>query len=68
MKSVFEKLKPQENETTIEQEMIIKSFRKGYRVGEVPAHEYSRLYENSKMSLLRDSFIYVVSAIRYSFF
>mgnify|MGYP003954019123 CR=1 FL=1 len=67
-KSVFNNLDLKENKTTIEQEMIIKSLRKGYRVGEVPAHEYSRLYGHSKISLIRDSFKYVYSAIKYSFF
>ena len=31
-----------ENITTIEQEMIIKTLKKGYRISEVPAHEYAQ--------------------------
>ena len=67
-KSVFEDLDLVENKTTIEQEMIIKSLRKGYKVGEVPAHEYARLHGDSKISLRRDSVRYVYSALKYSFF
>lgn len=55
----------QENITTIEQEMTIKTLAKGYRMGEVPAHEYARRFGESKIKLWRVSFRYVYSWLKY---
>jgi glycosyltransferase involved in cell wall biosynthesis len=41
-REVAQKLGLEENITTIEQEMIIKTLRRGYRLGEVATHEYAR--------------------------
>lgn len=57
-----------ENITTIEQEMLIKCLKKGYKVVEVPAHEYARKFGKSNISLRRMSFRYVYSAIKYLYF
>ena len=40
--AVLRDLGLQENITTIEQEMIIKTLKKGYRMAEVPSHEHKR--------------------------
>lgn len=42
-----------ENSTTIEQEMIIKTLRHGFRMAEVPAHEYKRMHGASHIVLWR---------------
>ena len=44
-----------EDITTIEQEMTIKTLANGYRMGEVPAHEYARSFGESKIKLWRVS-------------
>jgi dolichol-phosphate mannosyltransferase len=41
-----------ENITTIEQEMIIKALKKGYRICEIPGHEYARKKGKSHINLL----------------
>lgn len=58
----------QEDITTTEQEMIIKFLRKGYRVAEVPTHEYASRRERSHISLRRHGARYVYSWLRYMFF
>jgi len=57
-----------ENITTIEQEMLIKCLKKGYKVSEVPTHEYVRKYGDSNINLRKTSFRYVYSAIKYLYF
>jgi dolichol-phosphate mannosyltransferase len=57
----------QENITTIEQEMIIKTLKKGYRITEVPAHEYARKYGDSNIKLGKVWFRYVYSWLKYLF-
>ena len=47
--------------TTIEQEMIIKTLRKGYRMMEVPTHEHKRRYGNSHIVLSRVWWRYVLN-------
>ncbi len=56
-----------ENITTIEQEMTIKTLRKGYRIIEVPTHEYKRRFGVSKIKLRSVSFRYVYSWLKYMF-
>ena len=65
---VLAKLGLKENLTTIEQEMIMKTLRLGYRMGEVPAHEYRRRYGESHINLYKASVPYVWSLFRYLFF
>lgn len=45
--AVLKDLNLQENSTTIEQEMIMKTLRAGYRMMEVPAHEHARRHGRS---------------------
>jgi len=54
-----------EDITTIEQEMIIKTLKKGYRMAEVPTHEQKRKGGYSKISVKKVAFRYVWSALRY---
>jgi dolichol-phosphate hexosyltransferase len=61
---VLRQLDLRENITTIEQEMIIKTLRKGFRMAEVPAHEHSRKAGKSSIRLSRVAFRYVWSVVR----
>lgn len=54
-----------ENITTIEQEMTIKTLRKGFRIAEIPSHEFSRRFGESKIRLRRVSLRYVYSWLKY---
>jgi dolichol-phosphate mannosyltransferase len=65
---VLKKLDLKERITTIEQEMIIKTLKLGYRMAEVPSHERRRLFGESNISLIRVSFRYVYSFVKYLFF
>ena len=58
----------EEDGTTIEQEMLIKTIRKGFRNDEVPGHEYRRVYGTSSISVRRTGPRYVYSCIKYLFF
>jgi dolichol-phosphate hexosyltransferase len=53
-----------ENITTIEQEMTMKSLKKGYIITEVPTHEYARKYGKSVIKLRKVWFRYVYSFIK----
>ena len=57
-----------ENITTIEQEMIIKTLKKGYRMAEVPSHEHCRKGGESKIRLSRVFFRYGYSLVKYLYF
>ncbi len=57
----------EENLTTIEQEMLIKCLKLGYRVTEVPSHEYRRRYGSSRIVVWKVWHIYVWSLLRYLF-
>ncbi len=61
------KLGLKENITTIEQEMTIKTLRHGFRIMEVPTHEYKRRFGESKIKLRSVSFRYVYSWLKYMF-
>ncbi len=50
---VLKKLRLRENLTTIEQEMIMETLRQGFRMAEVPTHEYPRKYGKSHIRLTR---------------
>jgi len=65
---VARKLPLKENITTIEQEMIIKTLKLGYRMGEVPTHEYARRGGESKISARKVAWRYVYSWLKYLFF
>ena len=54
-----------EDITTIEQEMIIKTLKKGYRMGEVPSHEHKRKGGVSKISLRKVAVRYVWTMVKY---
>jgi dolichol-phosphate mannosyltransferase len=52
------------NLTTIEQEMMMKALKKGYRVTEIPSHEYERKWGTSKVVVWKLWFAYVWSFLR----
>lgn len=56
-----------EDSTTIEQEMIIKTLKKGYILTEVPTHEYPRKYGTSRISVFKQAHRYIYSLIKYLF-
>jgi len=62
---VLKALDLREDITTIEQEMIIKTLRKGYRLVEIPSHEHTRKGGYSKISVRRVAFRYVYSMVKY---
>lgn len=64
-KDVILSLNLKENITTIEQEMTMKSLKKGYIVSEVPTHEYSRSHGESVIKLRRVWFRYVYTFLKY---
>jgi len=63
--AVLRDLGLKEDITTIEQEMIIKTLKKGYRMGEVPTHEHKRKGGYSKIDIKRVALRYVWSMVRY---
>lgn len=67
-KEVFHKLDLRENHTTIEQEMIIKTLRRGFSIAEAPTHEYERRSGKSNISVGKHGMRYVYSWVRYLFF
>ncbi|MEE8408527.1 MAG: glycosyltransferase family 2 protein [Myxococcota bacterium] len=64
-KKFFLELDTQEESTTIEQEMIIKTFALGHQVIEVPAHESARRGGQSKIHVRRVWPRYVYSWLKY---
>ena len=65
---IIKQLDLKENITTIEQEMIMKTLKKGFRMAEVPSHEYEREEGYSKISLGKVWFRYVYTLVKYLFF
>lgn len=55
-----------EDSTTIEQEMIMKTLKKGYRLTEVPTHEYKRKFGNSRIRVLKQAHRYLYT-LKYLF-
>jgi dolichol-phosphate mannosyltransferase len=53
-----------EDITTIEQEMIVKTLRAGYRLTEVPAHEYRRRHGTSSFQVKRVALRYLVTWLK----
>jgi dolichol-phosphate mannosyltransferase len=66
--AVVKRLELKEDITTIEQEMIIKTLKKGFRMAEVPSHESKRVAGYSKIILRKVWFRYVYSLVKYLFF
>jgi dolichol-phosphate mannosyltransferase len=65
---VIKSLNLQEDITTIEQEMIAKTLKNNFSLYEVPTHESSRVYGETKINLFRHSLRYVYSALKYIYF
>lgn len=63
-RDVFRSLDTRENLTTIEQEMTMRCLSLGYRISEIPSHEYERRHGDSKIRLRRVWFRYLYSLIR----
>ena len=66
--SVLAQLDLRENLTTIEQEMIIKTMRRGFRMDEIPSHEHRRLHGTSHIRVWRSAPRYGYSLVKYLFF
>jgi glycosyltransferase involved in cell wall biosynthesis len=58
-RDVFKELELTENITTIEQEMVIETLRRGYRLVEVPTHEHRRASGTSSIVIWKVGFRYV---------
>ena len=63
-KSVAQKLDLKEDIFTVEQEMIIKAFKMGHRIEEIPSHEYARKHGKSRINLLTMGWRYVWCLIK----
>jgi dolichol-phosphate mannosyltransferase len=65
--SVLRQLDLAEDTTTIEQEMIIKTLRRGFRMAEVPSHEHARVAGVSHIRVWRSAPRYGWSLVKYLF-
>jgi dolichol-phosphate mannosyltransferase len=65
--SVLRQLDLREDFTTIEQEMIIKTLRRGFRMAEVPSHEHPRAHGASHINVWRSAPRYGWSLVKYLF-
>ncbi len=63
-RNVAQKLDLKENIFTVEQEMVIKALKKGYRIVEISSHEYARKEGKSHINLLTMSWRYVWCLIK----
>lgn len=63
-RTVGQRLGLTSNLTTIEQEMLMKALKKGYRVTEIASHEYERRWGVSKVVVWKLWFAYVWSFFR----
>lgn len=52
--SIAKDLELKENRHTIEQEMVIQALRRGYRVQNIPSHEYARVHGESTINVWRE--------------
>jgi glycosyltransferase involved in cell wall biosynthesis len=66
--AVLHALDLRENITTIEQEMIIKTLKGGFRMAEVPTHEHRRRAGRSKIVVRRVAFRYIFSMLKHLWF
>jgi dolichol-phosphate mannosyltransferase len=64
---VIRSLDLREDITTIEQEMTMKSLKKGFIVTEVPTHEYARKYGESVIKLRKVWFRYIYTFVKFLF-
>ena len=64
---VLRQLDLREDITTIEQEMIMKTLRRGFQMAEVPAHEHCRKAGKSSIRVSRVAFRYVWTVVKYLF-
>lgn len=67
-REVANKLGLREKITTIEQEMVMRTLKKGYVMAEVPSHEHRRVVGDSKIKLSKVWFRYGYSLVKYLFF
>jgi glycosyltransferase involved in cell wall biosynthesis len=67
-RDVAQTLALREKITTIEQEMVIKTVRSGYRLAEVPTHEYARSNGKSRFQVKDVWFHYIRSWLYYLIF
>ncbi|MBC8500789.1 MAG: glycosyltransferase family 2 protein [Nanoarchaeota archaeon] len=63
-KDVFLDIKLKENSFTIEQEMVMKCLKKGYKIIEIPSHEYQRKKGISRIKLWKEGPKYVWCLIK----
>ena len=64
---VLRQLDLTDDQTTIEQELIIKTLKRGFRMAERPSHEHPRRHGQSHIRLWRAAPGYVFSLIRHLF-
>lgn len=64
LRSVFQELDLRENITTIEQEMVVETLRRGYRLVEVPTHEFRRHSGTSSITVWKVGTRYVLCLLR----
>ena len=67
-RDVINNLGLKEDTFTIEQEMAIKALKKGYKVGEIPTHEYKRMHGTSNINIVRIAPKYFWTTLKYCFF
>jgi dolichol-phosphate mannosyltransferase len=67
-REVANKLGLREKITTIEQEMVMRTLKKGFVMAEVPSHENKRVVGDSKIKLSKVWFRYGYSLVKYLFF
>lgn len=65
---IARRLTLKEKHTTIEQEMSIACLKNGFRIAEVPTHEYRRRHGESKVNALKQGPRYVYSLAKNLFF
>jgi dolichol-phosphate mannosyltransferase len=63
-RDVMNGLGTKQNSFTVEQEISIKCIKRGFRVGEVPAHEYRRLAGKSHIVVWREGWLFVWSLLK----
>ncbi|MBF0180704.1 MAG: glycosyltransferase family 2 protein [Magnetococcales bacterium] len=67
-RDLFVTLDSRERITTIEQELIIRTLKRGYRLAEIPSHEHARIFGASKIHLGNVWWRYGYALLRDLFF
>lgn len=67
-RDVFRKLTICEEGFSVEQELLIKSLKKGFKVVEVPTHEFARRFGKSRISLRKIWLRHLFSLFKYLLF